>query len=385
MVEIRDAETQNEILKSVTTYNSNSEIPKIDESSSNINKLIQLVAKQPPNKLIDHVNIRTHFVCIDGPSGSGKNTLLHFFRSCNDGHPLSILDTNVFMKPRRERNDKENDSLFRNWYRTDAFKEKLVKFIDPKNIIIIDQAYKHDKDGDISHLVKIPPGPFRVLMGRYSLHHEIQSVFKSQLVDTKKIIIDAPQSLRLKRVKQRACVQKHRTPEEQEKLIIDTVDPDWFRYFPLIFLTADWYVVNYSDSYSIYRKPQECINRSHVWGAFADLHVQPERIYKLIEIGKNGATSLHMHENLDEIYFHVLGGPLGVTLRTGFDEKDYMLVPGKSLTIPHGVYHKVYAVDNKPPVYYETVLPAKGSNIDNNDIHKLSKATPMSGSLTYLK
>jgi len=385
MVEIRDAKTQNKISKNATTDNYNSVISKLNGLNTNFDDLIRLFANTWPNMANDHVNSRTQFVCIDGPSGSGKNTLLDHFEGCNDGHPLSILDTNIFMKPRFERNDDEIDSLFRNWYRTDLFKEKLVSFLNPADITIIDQAYRHDKDGDISHIVKILPGPFRILMGRYSLHPEIQSVFKRQSIDTTKIIIDAPQSLRLKRVKQRAYVQMHRTPEEQEKLIIDTVDIDWFRYFPSIFFTSDWYIVNYSDSYSTYRKPQDCINRNHVWGAYADLHVKTDRLYRLIEIGKNGATSLHMHKNLDEIYLHVLGGPLGVTIRTDFDEKEVRLVPGKSLTIPHGVYHKAYALDNTPPVYYETVLPVKGSTIDSNDIYKLSNAIPKSGSLTYLE
>ncbi len=384
MGKIQDVDTNAYALKGVTNYYSGLESQKIEESNYNVNELIQFFAQQIQNKLIENDNNKACFVCIDGPSGSGKNTLLDFFKRSNNSRTLSILDTNVFMKPRYERNDKENDSLFINWYRTGFFKRVLVDFLDSNKNLIIDQAYKHDINGDISHLVIIPPDPFRILLGRYSLHNEIQELFKSQLIDVKKVIIDAPQSLRLDRVKKRAYTQKHRATEEQEALIIDTVDPDWFRYFPSVFLTADWYIVNYSNSYSVCRKPQECINRSHVWGAFADLHVQPERIYRLIEIGKNGATSLHLHENLDEIYFHVLGGPLGVTLMRGFSESDYILFPGESLKIPHGVYHKAYAINDQPPLYYETVLPVHGSYIDNNDIKKLSKAMPMSGSLSYL-
>jgi mannose-6-phosphate isomerase-like protein (cupin superfamily) len=91
-----------------------------------------------------------------------------------------------------------------------------------------------------------------------------------------------------------------------------------------------------------------------------------------------------MHENLNEIYYHVLGGPLGVSLRSDNNEKEYILYPGDSITVPNKVYHKIYAVDNTPPIYYETVLPTNGMHINNNDIHRLKKATPMSGSLTYL-
>ena len=298
---------QNKISQSALDYYFESKYIKTDLPPSNVKDFIEHVVKQPPYKNDLQSEINTRYLCIDGPSGSGKNTLFSLFKRYNDHISLSILDTNVFMQPRHKRNDKENKSLFRNWYRSDFFKENLISFLNSEKEIIIKHAYKHDKVGDISHTYRIHPGQIKVLMGRYSLHSEIQSIFEKQLIRTEKIIIDAPQSLRLKRVKQRASIQKHRTPEEQEKLILDIVDPDWLKYFPQIFLTADWYVVNYSDSRSVYRKPQDCINRNHVWGAFANLHIQTDRIYRLIEIGKNGITSLHKHKNLNETYYHISG------------------------------------------------------------------------------
>lgn len=345
--------------------------------------LVELILESPPERTAD-VAEGGRFICVDGPSGSGKNSLFSHLEARNLGLPLSVLDTNVFMKRRKERKDRESRPLFSNWYRVDYFKEKVAEFLNPKNQVCIDQAYKHDRKGDTSHAVAIRPGSPRVLMGRYSLHPEIRSVLAAGLVDPVKIIIDAPQALRLDRVRQRARVRQHRTPEQQAKLIVETVDPDWTRYFPSIFRTADWYMVNYADSFSTYHRPEECINRSHAWGAFADLHVEPDKTFRLIEIGKGGATSLHVHRTLDEEYFHVLGGALGVTVIEGRVEQNHVLTVGQSLLVPHGVYHRVYALDAMSVVYYETVVAATGSCVEGNDIRRLSESRARSGPLSYL-
>lgn len=368
-------------MKNDAPENSGSGHSKTDGSHNSAAQFAKIIAGEHSDSSVD--DFEKTAVAIDGPSGSGKNTLFKHFKSLTGAPDLSVLDTNVFMEPRSRRNDDERHSLFRNWYRVDAFKANLAKFLDSDQAMVIDQAYIRDPEGTASHSLAIPPGRLRILMGRYALHPEIQSVFESRSIATKKVIIDAPQPLRLNRIRQRASAQQHRTQDEQEELIQKTVDPDWFGYFPLIFPTADWYVVNYTNSDSEYRKPKDCVDRSHVWGAFANLHVQPERILRLIEIGANGATSTHRHENSDETYFHVLGGPLGVTLGRGADETRHILVPGESITVPHGVYHRAWAVNDSPPVYYETVLPVNGSRIDHDDIQRLREAKPMSQALSY--
>jgi uridine kinase/quercetin dioxygenase-like cupin family protein len=373
--------TQKNNLRTPTPGNSHSELPITDSSSACVEEFARLVAE----KRSGNCDTKASFVAIDGPSGSGKNTLIKLFQSRIGGFNLSVLDTNVFMKARFERSDHERNPLFRNWYRLDVFKANLLKFCDSEREVVIDQAYRHDLSGTTSHSVTIPPGRLRLLMGRYALHPEIQSIFREHSIGTMKVVIDAPQPLRIHRVRQRADVQRHRTQEAQEKLIRGTVDPDWLRYFPQVFLTADWYVVNYSDTYSVYRKPQDCIDRNHVWGAYAMLHLENRRILRLIEIGVKGATSTHRHENLDETYLHAFGGPLGVALGTGASETRHILLPGESITVPHGVFHSAWAVNDTPPVYYETVFPADGSRIDNDDILRLRQARPMSASLRYFE
>jgi mannose-6-phosphate isomerase-like protein (cupin superfamily) len=265
----------------------------------------------------------------------------------------------------------------------ELFKKKVAEFVDPNRTVVIDQAYKRDLRGYISDVVTIPPGRLRVLVGRYSLHPEIQLAWQGHAMKAVKVLLDAPQQLRLKRVSERASSQAHREPEEQRRLIRQTVDPDWFKYFPSIFPSSDWYVVNYSSLPSVFRRPADCIDRSHVWGAFANLHIEPERIFRLVEIGKGGATSIHMHRAIDEAYLHVSGGRLGVTIGRGSAERTHVLVPGESLTVPRGTFHQAFAVDGDPPVYYETMSSADGSEIDSRNVERLSPARPMSGSLSY--
>jgi mannose-6-phosphate isomerase-like protein (cupin superfamily) len=112
--------------------------------------------------------------------------------------------------------------------------------------------------------------------------------------------------------------------------------------------------------------PAKMVHKDHVWGRYAEFLTTNKVIFRLIEVGKGGSTSLHRHSKMKEVYL-VIKGTLAVDL--GEDPQSLqkiIITKGKTLTIHPGTWHRAHSINGSSPVYIEKVT----GTLDANDIGK---------------
>jgi quercetin dioxygenase-like cupin family protein len=333
-------------------------------------------------------------VCVDGPSAAGKREFGQFLSNTRPN--TAAIDGDLFLLPRSQRplptTAEELSQIpphamsIRNWHDLGKLKRNLdglmAALANGDSEYKFSGAYKHDARGESDRELGLKLDfQTLVLTGRYALDPEVQEALRKYDIPVLKIIIDALPSERLQRVLTRAQLWGSRPVDQQRYIQTQIAEPDWRAYLPTIFGTADLYAT--TDGKLTVLKPSELIERSHVWGRYADLVTDPSGVYRMIEIGQSGRTSIHRHSQLKETY-HVIDGPLEVQLGETPEKLEVNLLnKGDTITIPNGYWHSAGSYNGSQPLYYETVIPVNGQ-INPNDIEKAVPAKPMSGQLSVL-
>ena len=77
-----------------------------------------------------------------------------------------------------------------------------------------------------------------------------------------------------------------------------------------------------------------------------------------IDLAINGGNDLHYHDTFEETFIAV-EGTLGITL----EDKEIILQPGESITVPIGLLHRFYN-PNGHPIKFETKITPASRNLE---------------------
>ena len=316
-------------------------------------------------------------IYLDGPSASGKTERAKQFKR-RFGDSSEVISTDWFMTDR----EKRDHSRVKNWYRLGRMRQVIEQVLFNGNVddIILSDAYLHDSSGSANNslVIKRQNKRLAIIEGRYS-HMQL---FAEDTIPSFRVIIDDDQSTRIERAMKRASQQHNRDPIEQRQLLLEVIEPDWLSYLPLIFKRADLYETVNGSGEKISTRPKDMCNLTHVWGAYAELQNTDRSIFRMIQVGPNGATSLHRHHDMHEVYYVVSETLLVKTMKDGeTDITNAIYHPGDTVVVPPGLWHSASSFMGSAPVYYETVT----GKLDPNDIQKKISAIPKTAPLSVFE